>query len=181
MPCEQPCGASSPVSPIGHHPSRYSIPDPVVRVFILPFESLPRRRDEALPLLRWRMKKSVPFDVDESVISWMRQNGRLGDLEVVVAIARERIIHEYEEILSGLESHAGVIVSSTLATLPLLEERGTTLLVRMSGKTLTTAMVQGANLCVYRSSEMAADAASLEPAGDARGNFPRSRLFSGHI
>ncbi len=50
------------------------IPDPVVRVFILPFDTLPRRADEALPLLRWRLKKSVPFDVDETVVSWMRQN-----------------------------------------------------------------------------------------------------------
>ena len=51
------------------------IPDPVVRVFILPFENLPRRADEALPLLRWRLKKSVPFDVEETVVSWMRQTG----------------------------------------------------------------------------------------------------------
>lgn len=52
------------------------IPDPVVRVFILAFETLPRRADDALPLLRWRLKKSVPFDVDETVVSWMRQESR---------------------------------------------------------------------------------------------------------
>jgi type IV pilus assembly protein PilM len=148
------------------------IPDLVVRVYILPFESLPRRRDEALPLLRWRLKKSVPFDVDETVLSWMRQNGRLGDLEVVVAIARERIIREYEQILEGFETHASVVVSSTLATLPLLEERGATLLIRMSGKTLTTAVVQGPNLCVYRSSEMAAEAANLDPQAMLEEVFP---------
>src|SRR5271168_984305 len=34
------------------------IPDPVVRLFILPFEGLTRRRKDALPLLRWRLKKS---------------------------------------------------------------------------------------------------------------------------
>jgi len=153
------------------------IPDPVVRVFILPFESLPRRRDEALPLLRLRLKKSVPFDVDESAISWMRQNGRLGELEVVVAIARERIIREYEDILTSLETHAGVIVSSTLATLPLLDERGTTLLIRMSGKTLTTAVVQGPNLCVYRSSEMTADAANLQPQAMLEEIFPAVAYF----
>src|ERR1700748_1861877 len=38
------------------------IPDPAVRVFILPFEPFPRRADEARPLLRGRLKKSVPFD-----------------------------------------------------------------------------------------------------------------------
>ncbi len=33
------------------------IPDPVVRVFILPFETLPRRADEALPLLALALEK----------------------------------------------------------------------------------------------------------------------------
>src|SRR6202162_1260088 len=71
------------------------IPDLVVRVFILPFDSLPRGADEALSLLRWRLKKSVPFDVDETVVSWMRQSSRVGALEVVTAVARQRIIKEY--------------------------------------------------------------------------------------
>ena len=153
------------------------IPDPVARVFILPFESLPRRRDEALPLLRWRLKKSVPFDVDETVLSWMRQTGRLDNLEIIVAIARERIIREYEEILEGLDTHVAVVMSSTLSTLPLLEETGSTLLVRMSGKTLTTAIVQGSNLCVYRSSEMTAEAGALDPQAMLEEIFPAVAYF----
>jgi len=139
------------------------IPDPVVRVFILPFDTLPRRSDEALPLLRWRLKKSVPFDVDETVVSWMRQSGRDGNLEVVTAVARQRIIREYEDLAGALGAGPGVVMSSTLATLPLLEHRGATLLVRMCGKSLTTVIVQGVNLCVYRSTEMPGDAATLDP------------------
>lgn len=135
------------------------IPDQVVRVFILQFETLPRRTDEALPLLRWRLKKSVPFDVDETVVSWMRQQGRDGKLEVVAAVARQRIIREYEQALESLGTTAGVVLSTTLASLPLLEERGATLLVRLSGRTLTTVIVRGSKLCVYRSSEMSADLA----------------------
>ena len=53
-------------------------------------------------LLRWRLKKSVPFDVEETVVSWMRQTGRDGSLEVVTAVARQRIVREYEEILESL-------------------------------------------------------------------------------
>jgi type IV pilus assembly protein PilM len=135
------------------------IPDPVVRLFILQFETLPRRADEALPLLRWRLKKSVPFDVDETVVSWMRQVGREGKLEVVAAVARQRIVREYEEVIESFGAAAGVVLSSTLSSLPLLEERGATLLVRLSGKTLTTVIVRGAVLCVYRSSEMSSDLA----------------------
>jgi type IV pilus assembly protein PilM len=149
--------------PLRGTPLALLVPDPVVRVFLLPFETLPRRREEALQLLRWRLKKSVPFDMDEAVVSWMRQSGREGNLEVVTAVARQRIIREYEEIVESTGGQAGVVLSSTLASLPLLEERGATLLVRLSGKTLTTAIVQGANLRVYRSTETPAEAGLLEP------------------
>lgn len=153
------------------------IPDPVVRVFILPFETLPRRSDEAMPLLRWRLKKSVPFDVDETVVSWMRQSGREGGLEVVTAVARQRIVREYEEIVKSLGNSSGIVLSSTVATLPLLEERGATLLVRMCGKALTTVIVQGSSLCVYRSSDMAAGSATLDPQSMLDEIFPAIAYF----
>lgn len=149
--------------PAREHGVALIVPDLVVRVFILPFDALPRSADEALPLLRWRLKKSVPFDVDETVVSWMRQAGKDGNLEVVTAVARQKIIREYEEIVLGLDAKVGVVLSSTLATLPLLEERDATLLVRMSGKTLTTVIVRGGNLCVHRSTDMASEAALLAP------------------
>lgn len=139
------------------------VPDSVVRVFILAFETLPRRSDDALPLLRWRLKKSVPFDVDETVVSWMRQESREHKLEVVTAVARQRIIREYEQIIETLGASVPIVLSSTLASLPLLEDRGATLFVRLSGRTLTTVIVRNGNICVYRSSELSRDVASLEP------------------
>jgi type IV pilus assembly protein PilM len=144
-------------SPIG-----LLVPDAVVRVFILPFESLPRRADEALPVLRWRLKKSVPFDMEETVVSWTRQAGAQGNLEVVAAVARKSIIREYEDIVESLGGRNIVVLSSTLATVPLLEERGATLLARISGKTLTTVIVNGSNLCVHRATDMFAEADILE-------------------
>src|SRR5690242_3571965 len=41
------------------------LPDPVIRVFVQHFEDFPRPRQEAVPLLRWKLKKSVPFDMEE--------------------------------------------------------------------------------------------------------------------
>ncbi len=148
------------------------VPDLVVRVFILPFDSLPRRAEEALPVLRWRLKKSVPFDVDDTVVSWMRQAGPHGNLEVVTAIARRSILREYEEIVESLGARNIIVLSSTLATLPLLEERGATLLARMCGKTLTTVVVSGANLCVYRATDMLAEADILDPTTILEEIFP---------
>jgi type IV pilus assembly protein PilM len=139
------------------------IPDPVVRVFILPFDSFPRRMDEGIPMLRFRLKKSVPFDVEETVVSFMRQTGREGKLEVVASLARQRIVREYEAVVKAAGMNAGVVLSSTLAALPLLDEEGPALLVRMSGKNLTTVIVNGNNLCVYRSTGMAVEADLLDP------------------
>ncbi|MGA8406566.1 MAG: hypothetical protein WB680_05255 [Candidatus Acidiferrales bacterium] len=149
--------------PVHDAPLALLIPDPVVRVFILPFDTLPRRADEAVPLLRWRLKKSVPFDMDETVVSWMRQSGREGTLEIVTAVARQRIVREYEDILEPLNATARVVLSSTLASLPLVGDEGATLLARMSGKTLTTVVVNSGRLCVYRSTEMAGEAPLLDP------------------
>ncbi len=158
--------------PLSGAPLALLVPDLVVRVFILPFDSLPRRQDEAMPVLRWRLKKSVPFDVDDTVVSWMRQAGPHGNLEVVTAIARKTILREYEEIVESLGARNCIVLSSTLATLPLLEERGATLLARMSGKTLTTVVVNDANLCVYRATDMLAEADILDPATILEEIFP---------
>ncbi len=138
------------------------LPDPVVRVFIFPFETLPRRADEAIPLLRWRLKKSVPFDVDDTVISAMRQTSRDGGLEVITAVARQPIIREYEEAVVAAGGEPGVVLTSTLACLPLLSESGATMLLRAGGKSLTTVIVRGSNLCVYRSTSTATEAAQID-------------------
>ena len=46
------------------------IPDSVVRVFVLDFDSLPGRADEAVPVLRFRLRKMVPFDVEHAGVSY---------------------------------------------------------------------------------------------------------------
>lgn len=153
------------------------VPDMAVRVFVLPFEDLPRKADDALQLLRWRLKKSVPFDVDETTVSWMRQAGREGSLEVVTAIARRRILREYEELLESVDARPGVVLSSTLAVLPLLGRPGATLLARLCGLTLTTAVVQGESLCVYRSTELVAGARQLDAQAVLDEVFPAAAYF----
>jgi type IV pilus assembly protein PilM len=139
------------------------VPDPVVRVFILPFDTFPRRQEEGLALLRWRLKKSVPFDIEETIVSGMRQQGRTGGVEIVAALARQKILQEYESILEACGLAPGVVLSSTLAALPLMDAGGATLLARSSGRSLTTAIAQGETLCVFRTTEMTAVAAQFEP------------------
>jgi type IV pilus assembly protein PilM len=130
------------------------LPDPVIRVFIQHFEEFPRSAEEAVPILRWKLKKSVPFEADETLISYMRQEPRETGIDVVTALARLRIIREYESLAEGAGLHPGVVLSSSLAAIALIEDAKPTLLARVSGSTLTTAIVRRGVLCGYRCTDL---------------------------
>ncbi len=139
------------------------LPDTVIRVFVQHFEDFPRSAAEAEPMLRWKLKKSVPFEADETVISYMRQAPRETGIDVVTALARLRIIREYESLVEGLGLYPGVVMSSSLAAISLLDDEKPTLLARVSGTTLTTAIVRRGVLCGYRCTDLPAQGANLTP------------------
>ncbi len=139
------------------------LPDPVIRVFVQHFDDFPRSKAEADPMLRWKLKKSVPFEVDETLISYMRQAPRETGVDVVTALARLRIIREYEALAEAVGLHAGVVLSSSLAAIALVEAHRPTLLARVSGPSLTTAIVREGVLCGYRCTELPAQGADLTP------------------
>jgi type IV pilus assembly protein PilM len=139
------------------------LPDPVIRVFILHFDVFPRAAHEALPLLRWRLKKSVPFEADETVVSFMRQPPREAGVDIVTALARSRILREYEQLLESVGLSPGVVMSSTLAALPLLNDRKPALLARVAGKAMTAAIVRDGILCGYRCVDLPAEESEITP------------------
>ncbi len=139
------------------------VPDAVIRVFVLHFDFFPRKSEEAVPLLRWRLKKSVPFEAEETLISYMRQAPREDGVDIVTGLARLRIVREYESLVESVGMSPGVVMSSTLAALPLLSDGRPALLARVAGSTLTTAIVREGVLCGYRCITLPADALHLTP------------------
>jgi type IV pilus assembly protein PilM len=139
------------------------LPDPVIRVFVQHFDDFPRSSAEAIPMLRWKLKKSVPFEVDETLLSFMRQAPRADGVDVVTGIARLRIIREYESLVDVLSLRHGVVLSSTLAAITLLDDNRPTLLARVSGTSLTTAIVREGVLAGYRCTELPTHAGEVTP------------------
>jgi type IV pilus assembly protein PilM len=139
------------------------VPDAVIRVFVLHFDSFPRKAEDAIPMLRWRLKKSVPFEAEETLISYMRQAPREDGVDIVTGLARLRIVREYESLLESVGMQPGVVMSSTLAALPLLADGRPSLLARVAGSILTTAIVREGILCGYRCVTLPADASHLTP------------------
>src|SRR5487761_2304911 len=66
------------------------IPDSAVRVLLLEFESLPGRAAEALPLVRFRLKKLLPFDADDAMVTYQVMSSNKSIVRVLaVAIPRD--------------------------------------------------------------------------------------------
>jgi hypothetical protein len=63
------------------------LPDPVVRVFMQRFGEFPKSHKEALPFLRWKLKKSVPFDIEDTTISYVRRPTQENGVDVIVVVA----------------------------------------------------------------------------------------------
>jgi len=139
------------------------LPDPVIRVFVQHFDEFPRSPQEAIPMLRWKLKKSIPFEADETVISYMRQPARAEGVDIVTALARLRIVREYEALAEGASLCPGVILSSSLAAISLLGDKKATLLARVSGMALTTAIVRAGVLCGFRCTELPVHSGDITP------------------
>jgi type IV pilus assembly protein PilM len=139
------------------------LPDPVIRVFVQHFDEFPRSTAEAEPMLRWKLKKSVPFEVDETLISFMRQAPRDEGVDIVTALSRLRIIREYEALAETAELYPGVVVSSSLAAMTLLDDDKPTLLARVAGNSLTTVIVREGVLSGYRCTDLPAQGDDLTP------------------
>lgn len=139
------------------------LPDPVVRIFVQHFDEFPRNAQEAIPLLRWKLKKSLPFEIADTVISFVQQPSSEEGVDVVTTIARLRVVREYEALVESVGLNAGVVTSSSLAALALLVPNGPTLVARVSDRSLTTAIIRAGVLFGYRCTELPARGLEVSP------------------
>ena len=51
-------------------PATVILPDYATRVSLLDFDSFPSAPEEQLPLVRFRVKKTIPFDIDSAAVSY---------------------------------------------------------------------------------------------------------------
>src|SRR6201981_2368463 len=73
------------------------VPDAAVRVMLVEFDTLPSDRDEALAVVRFRLEKALPFDVDKAKVSYHAQKIN-SEVRVVAAVAMAGVIEDYESV-----------------------------------------------------------------------------------
>ena len=132
------------------------VPDYCARVAVLDFDAFPSGHEEQRALVRFRMKKSVPFDVDSAIVSYHAQPRSASDqkIEVVVAIMANEIVSRYEAPFRTAGFLPGLVTTSALAMLNMLQPDGLTLVVKLSGRSSTALVVDKAVLRLVRCVEL---------------------------
>jgi len=139
------------------------IPDAAVRVLLLDFDALPAKLTEALPIVRFRLKKLVPFEVDDAMVSYQVMSSSKTTVRVLaVAIPRD-ILAEYETAVREAGFEPGAVLPSTLAALAGVAAPEASLVVNAGSAGVTTAITRDGVLLLHRSVDLQPAASGVDP------------------
>lgn len=130
------------------------LPDTAIRVTLLDFETLPTNRLEAEGVVRFRLKKSLPFDVEKAKVSYHTQTAT-GGLRVIAAVALTSVIEDYESAFHEAGYTPGVVLPSMLAALGATQAEKPAMVVKVDARTASIAILQGQQLLLFRTLENA--------------------------
>ena len=130
------------------------VPDAAVRVMLVEFDTLPSDQQEALSVVRFRLKKSLPFDVEKAKVSFHAQKVK-DEVRVVAAVGLASVIEDYESVLHEAGYSPGVVLPSMLAALGAADAKRPTLVVKVDAHTTSIAILNEDQLQLFRTLENA--------------------------
>jgi type IV pilus assembly protein PilM len=128
------------------------VPDAAVRIVLLDFDTLPERKSESDAIVRFRLKKSLPFDVDKASLSYDVQRA-VGSVRVVAAVTLSSVLAEYESAVREAGFIPGVVLPSTVAALGAVDGSRPTMILKVDRGTTSVAMVDKNELLLFRTLE----------------------------
>lgn len=133
------------------------LPDYAARVTVLDFDSFPSAPGEQLALVRFRVKKTVPFDIESASVSYHVQatDPKTNDkkVEVIAVTMALEIIARYEALFRGAGFQPGDVTTSGLAALNLCPEspqEGVTVVAKLAGHVLSVMVIAESKLKLFR-------------------------------
>jgi type IV pilus assembly protein PilM len=130
------------------------LPDFSARIAVLDFDNFPSDPKEQASLIRFRLKRSVPFDVESAVLSYVQQTAGHKKIDVVVVMVPLEIISRYEAPFRQAGMNPGLVTTSSIAALELAPEAGISVIAKMSGHVLTVLVREKSALRLVRCLEL---------------------------
>src|SRR5436305_5453120 len=96
------------------------LPDFAARISVLDFDNFPAEGKEQAALIRFRLKRSVPFDVESAAMSYwvqpgLNKTGPSKKVDVVVVMAPLEIVARYESPFRTVGMNPGLVTTSSIA------------------------------------------------------------------
>jgi Tfp pilus assembly PilM family ATPase len=88
--------------------------DVCARVILLDLQAVPHSGRQAEQMIRWQVRKRVPFKLDEARMAIQRFPLAAGGERVAVVLGLERILGQYEQVVSALGLKPGLLDLATL-------------------------------------------------------------------
>ena len=132
------------------------VPDTAARVSLVRFDQVPTKSDDLDQLIRWHLKKSAPFPVEDACITHAPAAvSPDGGREFLVALARRETIREYEGICEEAGLQAGILDLSTFSVINGFLGSGRVpsgdwLLVHMKADYTSIAIMRGSDVIFFR-------------------------------
>jgi Tfp pilus assembly PilM family ATPase len=149
---------------LGGRPRRIGlvIPDPAAKVSLVRFEQVPPDREDLDQLVRWQVKKTAPFSVDDAQLSYLPGARTSEGQDFVVSIARRDIVEGYESVCAEIGAHAGIVDLSTFNVINAVlvgpdRPVGDWLLVNVAADYSSIAILRGEDLIFFRNRTSDAD------------------------
>jgi type IV pilus assembly protein PilM len=111
---------------VGVRPRRVAlvVPDLVGKVSLVRFDQTPPRRDDLAQLIRWQMKKSTPFPIDDACVTYSPGSRATEGNEFVVVASKREVIREYEGVCEEVGIEAGLVDMATFGVVNLFLSSG---------------------------------------------------------
>ena len=130
------------------------LPDFSTRIAVLDFDEFPSDAKEQLSLVRFRLKRSVPFDVEAAAVGYWQQPGTGKRCDVLVVMAPIEIVARYEAPFRAAGLNPGFVTTSSMAALELAPEAGLSVLAKLTGHVLTVVVREKSAIKLVRCLEV---------------------------
>ncbi len=133
------------------------VPDAAMRVLLLDFDTLPPKDTDVIPILRFRLRKLVSFEVEDAAISYqLMPSTRQADglVRAMVAVMPGPVRAEYEDAVREAGYEPGAVLSSSLAALAAVPGDSSSLVVNRNWNAITTAITRGNEVLLYRTLDL---------------------------
>jgi type IV pilus assembly protein PilM len=130
------------------------VPDETARVFILEFDSFPENATLGLPIIRFRMRRMLPFDVESAAITYQVLSRDGETHRVLIAAMPGPVRAEYEAVVAGAGCAVGLLLPVALKALEMLDSTEPVLSACLTRQTLTTAISSSSDLLLYRTLDL---------------------------